>query len=133
MPTEALKRVLRGLIPAPNWNSCVCLALADQEDVLALLVLASEKKNAFGSRAVGEIIPVKSIAALAIAQHLHHARHDGEPVTATSPTRAANTTTRASPTAADRPVPAAAAVTPPSPRPGSPTAAASRSAARRRR
>jgi len=78
-PVEA--PLLRGLIPAPNWNSCVCLALADQEDVLALLVLASEKKNAFGSRAVGEIIPVKSIAALAIAQHLHHARHDGEPVT----------------------------------------------------
>ncbi len=74
-PVEA--PLLRSLIPAANWNSCICLALADQEDVLALLVLASEKKGAFGSRAVGEIIPVKSIAALAIAQHLHHAHRDG--------------------------------------------------------
>ena len=29
-PVEA--PLLRGLIPAANWNSCVCLALADQED-----------------------------------------------------------------------------------------------------
>ena len=77
-PVEA--PLLRGLIPIANWNSCLCLALADQEDVLALLVLASEKKNAFGSRAVGEVIPVKSIAALAISQHLHHARIQGTPI-----------------------------------------------------
>jgi signal transduction protein with GAF and PtsI domain len=61
---------LRGLTPLPNWQSCVCLPLADQEDMLAMLVVASEKKNAFGSRVVGDIIPLKSLAALALAQHL---------------------------------------------------------------
>jgi signal transduction protein with GAF and PtsI domain len=66
---------LRLLTPIASWQSCVCLPLADQEDVLALLVLASEKKGAFGSKAVGDIIPVKSLAALALAQHLYrHAR-----------------------------------------------------------
>ena len=70
-PVEA--PLLRALIPIPAWQSCVCLALADQDDVLALLLIASDKRGAFGSRAVGEIIPVKSIASLALAQHLHRA------------------------------------------------------------
>jgi transcriptional regulator with GAF, ATPase, and Fis domain len=61
------------LIPVPNWQSCVCLALADHDDVLALLVLASEKKKAFSPKAIEEIMPVKGVAALALAQHLHRA------------------------------------------------------------
>jgi putative methionine-R-sulfoxide reductase with GAF domain len=64
---------LRHLAPMPNWQSCVCLPLADRDDVLALLVITSEKKNAFGSREVSEIIPVKSLASLALAQHLYRA------------------------------------------------------------
>jgi transcriptional regulator with GAF, ATPase, and Fis domain len=76
-PVEA--PLLRPLIAQPNWQSSVCLALADQDDVIGLLVLASEKRNAFGSRAVGELIPIKSIASMAIAQHLHRARA-GAPV-----------------------------------------------------
>jgi len=71
--------LLRPVVPIANWNSCLCLALADQEDVLALLVLASEKKNAFGSRAVGEIIPVKSVAAMALSQHLHRVQRETQP------------------------------------------------------
>ena len=66
---------LRPLTPQPNWQSAVCMPLADREDMIALLTLTSEKKGAFGSRVVGEIIPVKSMAALALAQHLHRARH----------------------------------------------------------
>lgn len=62
---------LRPVTPLTNWQSCVCLPLADQEDMLALLVVASEKRNAFGSQVVGEIIPVKSMAALALSQHLY--------------------------------------------------------------
>ena len=77
-PVEA--PLLRGLIPIANWNSCVCLAIADQEDMVGLLVLASEKRNAFGSRAIGEVIPVKSIASLAISQNLHRARTTGTPL-----------------------------------------------------
>ena len=70
---------LRDVTPLANWQSCVCLPLADQEDVLALLVIASEKKNAFGSKIVGEIIPVKGLASLALAQHLYR---DSRPETA---------------------------------------------------
>ncbi len=76
-PLEA--PALRNLTPVRNWNSCVCLPLADHEDVLALVVVASEKKGAFGSRAVGEMIPVKSLATLALSQHLYRgARSAGE-------------------------------------------------------
>ena len=75
-PLEA--PALRLLTPVANWQSCVCLPLADQEDILALLVISSEKKGAFGSKAVGDIIPVKSLAALALAQHLYRtARPNG--------------------------------------------------------
>lgn len=63
-----------GLVPvAPlsDWQSCVCFPLADSEDVFALLVIASPKRNAFPSKAVGEILPMNSVAALALAQHLY--------------------------------------------------------------
>ncbi len=47
--------------------------MADAEDVLALLVIVSEKRGAFGGKAISDLIPVKSMAALALAQHLHRA------------------------------------------------------------
>jgi len=59
------------LCPASGWLSCMCMPLADQDDLLAVLTLTSDKKAAFGSRPAGEIIPLKSMAALALAQHLH--------------------------------------------------------------
>jgi len=62
---------LRPLAPIPDWLSCVCMPLADQEDLLAMLVLTSRKKGAFGSRVVGDLVPVKGMAALALAQHLY--------------------------------------------------------------
>jgi transcriptional regulator with GAF, ATPase, and Fis domain len=65
---------MRVLVSQVQWQSCICLALSEHEDVMGLLVLTSEKKNAFGSRAVGEIIPIKSVASMAIAQHLHRSR-----------------------------------------------------------
>ena len=68
---------MRSLVALPQWQSCICLALSDHDDVMGLLVIASERKGAFGSRAVGEIIPVKSIAQMAIAQHLHRSRSAG--------------------------------------------------------
>lgn len=55
------------------WQSCICLPMADAEDMLALLTIVSEKKNAFGSRAIADLLPVKSVAALALAQHLYRA------------------------------------------------------------
>jgi len=76
---------LRPLIPIPAWQSCVCMALADQEDMLAMLVLASPKKNAFNSKAIGNVIPVKSVAALALAQQLHRAARGRELAEADQP------------------------------------------------
>lgn len=65
--------LLRPILPAVNWQSCVCFALADREDVIALLVLGSDKRAAFNGRAIADVIPIKSIAALAITQHLQRA------------------------------------------------------------
>jgi len=62
---------LAPLTAMSHWQSCVCVPLADAEDILALLVIVSEKRGAFGARAVGDLIPVKSMAALALAQHLY--------------------------------------------------------------
>jgi GAF domain-containing protein len=59
------------LVPYTDWQSCVCFPLADSEDVFAMLVVASPKKNAFPSKVLGEILPVNSVAALALAQHLY--------------------------------------------------------------
>jgi hypothetical protein len=68
-PTEAA--ALKPLTAITHWQSCVCMPLADQEDLIAMLVITSDKKGAFGSRTIGEIIPLRSMAALALAQHLY--------------------------------------------------------------
>jgi transcriptional regulator with GAF, ATPase, and Fis domain len=70
-PSEAA--ALQPLSPVPSWASCVCMPLADHEDLIALLVITSDKKGAFPSKVVGEIIPLKSLAALALAQQLYRA------------------------------------------------------------
>jgi len=69
-PTEA--PALKALA-IPGWQSCVCLPLADREDLVAVLTIASDLKSAFPSKVVGEILPLKSLAALALVQHLHRA------------------------------------------------------------
>lgn len=70
-PMEAPRLV--SLTAANSWQACVCLPLADAEDILALLTIVSERRGAFGGKAVADLIPVKSMAALALAQHLHRA------------------------------------------------------------
>ncbi len=82
--TEAA--ALQTLTPIAGWESCVCMPLTDQEDLLAIVVLVSTKKGAFGARVVGDIVPVKSMAALALAQHLYRvarAEPEGEEPEAT--------------------------------------------------
>jgi signal transduction protein with GAF and PtsI domain len=69
-------QAIRPLVGMTHWESCVCVPLADQEDMLAMLVVASEKKGAFTSRTIGELIPIKAMAALALSQHLYRASHD---------------------------------------------------------
>ena len=62
---------LTAIAPLNNWESCLCMPLADSEDIIALLTICSAKKNAFPSKTVGELLPVKSVASLALAQHLY--------------------------------------------------------------
>ena len=59
--------------PMRDWQSAVCLPLADQDDILGLLMIASSKKGAFGSKEIASLLPLKATATLAISQHLHRA------------------------------------------------------------
>ena len=70
-PEESDAQALRPLVAIPDWESCICIPLADQDDLLAMLVMTSRKKNAFGARVANDLVPVKSMAALALAQHLY--------------------------------------------------------------
>lgn len=70
-PTDAPG--LRDVVPAHDWRSCLCTPLVDREDVLALLVLTSPDKSAFATQVLDEILPLRSLASLALAQHLHRA------------------------------------------------------------
>lgn len=56
-----------------EWRSCICLPIGDQTDLIAILVITSLKKNAFGGRAVSEILPVKSLVTAALVKHLRRA------------------------------------------------------------
>ena len=70
-PLEA--PALAPLTATDYWQSCLCLPMADVEDILALLVIVSEKRHAFGGKVVADLIPIRSMAALALAQHLYRA------------------------------------------------------------
>lgn len=78
-PTEVA--MLAGLIPARAATSVLCLPLTDHEDMLGMLVIGSDQKNAFGGRTISEVLPIKSLAAMALSQHLHRAaRTQASPV-----------------------------------------------------
>ena len=67
-----------------DWESCVCMPLGYQDDLIAMLVIVSTKKAAFAGKALSEIMPLKSIATVALAQTLYRsARH--RQVTAAAP------------------------------------------------
>ena len=81
---------LHALLPMSGSLSCVCLPLADHEDLLAMLLVASERKGAFSGRSLEEIVPLKNMAALALAQHLYRsARRAGAGVAEDASVRAA--------------------------------------------
>ncbi|MEK7329976.1 MAG: GAF domain-containing protein [Candidatus Eisenbacteria bacterium] len=75
-----------------DWRSCICLPLGDQSDLIGILVITSAKKNAFGGRAVSEILPVKSLVTVALAKHLQRA---GREAPAPQPTREAEAASEA--------------------------------------
>jgi putative methionine-R-sulfoxide reductase with GAF domain len=70
-PTRSEASDLMPLTVITEWESCVCLPLAYQDDLIAMLVIVSPKKNAFAGKALGEVIPLKSIATVALAQNLY--------------------------------------------------------------
>ncbi|HEY3217434.1 MAG TPA: GAF domain-containing protein [Candidatus Eisenbacteria bacterium] len=73
------------LTPLSDWQSCVCLPLGYQDDLIGLLVLVSGKKNAFTNRLLGEIVPLRSIATVALAQQLYRAARGRGPAPAPAP------------------------------------------------
>ena len=72
-PEASEADALEPLAPTRDWKSCVCMPLADQEDLLAMLTLTSRKRGAFSGRETSDLIPVKGMAAMALAQHLYRA------------------------------------------------------------
>ena len=71
---EADERDASQLLPLSvltEWLSCVCIPLGHQDDLIAMLVITSAKKAAFAGKALGEIVPIKSVATAALAQHLY--------------------------------------------------------------
>src|SRR5580765_245645 len=62
---------LQPLTVLAEWQSCICLPLGYQDDLIAMVTLVSSKKNAFAGRALAEILPVKSVATVSLAQHLY--------------------------------------------------------------
>jgi transcriptional regulator with GAF, ATPase, and Fis domain len=81
--------LMRVLLPVATWSSCVCLPLSDRDEMLAILILVSGKKNAFTDRTIEEIMPLKSMVALALATRLHRAMRDAEPLDTMAGQRAA--------------------------------------------
>jgi transcriptional regulator with GAF, ATPase, and Fis domain len=70
--------LLRQLLPVANWMSCVCLPIADRDEVLAVLVVVSEKRGAFEGKGLDEVLPLKSMATMALSQRLRRAvREEG--------------------------------------------------------
>ena len=75
-PDPAEAPALQSLVAVPVWQSCACLPLTDHEDILALLLITSDKKNAFVKNAIDAVMPIRSMASMALAQHLHRAGRD---------------------------------------------------------
>ena len=55
--------------PVP-WHSCIALPVADQDDLLALLLIVSPRRNAFPAAAVEEVLAMRTMAALALSRRL---------------------------------------------------------------
>ena len=74
---EADERDASQLVPLavlPDWTSCICIPLTYQDDLIAMLVITSARRATFAGKAMGEIVPIKSVATVALAQHLYRFR-----------------------------------------------------------
>ena len=52
------------------WHSCIAVPLADQDDLLALLLIVSPKKHGFSAAAVEQVLAMRTMAAVALARRL---------------------------------------------------------------
>jgi hypothetical protein len=68
-------RALLPLTPFWEWSSCAVIAVRDRADMLALVLLVSRKRNAFGARELEQLLAVTNMAGLVMAQHLYRERH----------------------------------------------------------
>ncbi len=62
---------LRPLVAPVAWNSCIVLPLADQDDLLGLLLIVSPHKNAFSASAIETVLAMRTMAAVAIARRMN--------------------------------------------------------------
>jgi len=81
---------LMPLTALSDWKSCVCMPLGDKSDLIGILVITSARKNAFGGRAVSEILPVKSLVTVAMMKHLRRGERQATPPPAARQVEAAN-------------------------------------------
>ena len=62
---------LQPLVAPVAWHSAVVLPLADQDDLLGLLVLVSPRRAAFPAPALEDVLAIRTMGALAMARRLH--------------------------------------------------------------
>lgn len=68
-------RALLPLTPFWEWSSCAIVPVLDRADMMALVLLVSRKRGAFGVRELEQIVAVTNMAGLVMAQHLYRERH----------------------------------------------------------
>jgi signal transduction protein with GAF and PtsI domain len=61
---------VRQLVAPVAWHSCIIVPVADQDDLLGLLVLVSPRRNAFPASAVETVLAMRTMAAVAIARRI---------------------------------------------------------------
>ena len=62
---------LNPIAPGSGWQSAVVLPLADQDDLIAVLVLASPRARAFTAAVVDDLQPMRHLTTLALSRRLH--------------------------------------------------------------
>ena len=64
---------LAPLLAPIAWQSCVCLPLADRDDLLGMLCIVSPRPRAFAATMLDDLLPLRSLAALSFARRLQSA------------------------------------------------------------
>ena len=59
---------VRPLVAPVAWHSCIVVPVADQDELLGLLVLVSPRRHAFPGSAVETVLAMRTMAAVAIAR-----------------------------------------------------------------